>query len=101
ARVYYAIKTLYIHYDGKWPNEQPKGGLTYMNYMNGKELRWPKYDGDLLNLKDLLDSVHECIDELDGSQCLFHYLQDGFLYDIDEESELLKFWNESDQDVPK
>ncbi|KAI3837528.1 hypothetical protein MKX03_032252, partial [Papaver bracteatum] len=71
-----------------------------MDYMNGKELRWPKFDGDYLNLKDLLDSVHDCIEHLDGAQCLFHYLEDGFLYDIDEEKDLLKFWEESDQDVP-
>ncbi|KAI3924075.1 hypothetical protein MKW92_015358, partial [Papaver armeniacum] len=100
ARVSFGIKTLYIHYDGKWPNAQPIGGFSYMDYMNGKELRWPKFDGDYLNLKDLLDSVHDCIEHLDGAQCLFHYLEDGFLYDIDEEKDLLKFWEESDQDVP-
>lgn len=48
----------------------------------------------------MLDSVHECIEESNSAQWLFHYLEDGFIYDIDEESDLLKFWNELDQDVP-
>lgn len=30
---------------------------------------------------------------------MFHYLENGFIYDTDEERDLLKFWTNSNQDV--
>ncbi|KAI3837718.1 hypothetical protein MKX03_001808 [Papaver bracteatum] len=44
--------------------------------------------------------VYEYIDGINGHQCLFQYLESGFLYDVVGDTDLLKFWNESDQDMP-
>ncbi|KAI3834190.1 hypothetical protein MKW92_026451, partial [Papaver armeniacum] len=68
--------------------------------MNGNEVYWPKYDGDTLNMLNLLHNVFKFIDGIDGLQCLFQYLESGFIYDVVDDNDLLKFWNESDQDVP-
>ncbi|KAI3927707.1 hypothetical protein MKW92_045106, partial [Papaver armeniacum] len=97
--VVYGIKKIYLHYDGEWPKEQPVGGFSFLDYMNGKEVCWPKYDGDTLNMLDLLHNVFEYIDGINGHQCLFQYLESGFICDVVDDNDLLKCWNESDQDV--
>ncbi|RZC57392.1 hypothetical protein C5167_004690 [Papaver somniferum] len=98
--VVYDTKNVYLHYDGEWPRQQPVCGFSFLDYMNGKEVYWPKYDVDTLNMLDLLHNVYEYIDGIDGHHCDFQYLESGFLCDVVDDKGLLKFWNESDQDVP-
>ncbi|XP_026415221.1 uncharacterized protein LOC113310688 [Papaver somniferum] len=96
ARKDYGLKELVIHYGGHWPPDQPLGGLHFFDYMNGRECHYKKFDGDCLSMIDLIAGMGDKLNGF-GRRDYFQYLDGGFLLDIYDEQDLLRFWIDSDQ----